>query len=362
MKDILPELNGKDYIEALPESYDIHFCRNDEVDDLVAFLDTYWRKNHIFVLSRQLLDWQHYDRVNDRYNFVLARNRASGEIHSILGFVPTYQFAPEIRAVEIWPCIWKSRDDVHVKGLGVALYHYLKVNIPIETISILGISAIALSIYKHWNFQTGTIEHYYYPNMQASEALSAGREAVDAVTENLPGWTLRPISLNEYSAIDGNDALFASVSRYKSKAFYINRYFRHPMYTYQFLAVSDPERIRAILVVRECAAEAGKCLRVIDYLGPVAVLKNVRHGIQRLLAENGYEYMDFMQVGISDTVMKEIGFLNRKDNPNTVIPNYFEPFAKENIDLDYAFKTVDPTAPCLFYKGDADQDRPNMLP
>ena len=68
MLDILTELNGKDYISKLNKNYDIHFCRIDEVDQLVLFIDTYWKKNHIFVLARELLDWQHYNRREKRYN------------------------------------------------------------------------------------------------------------------------------------------------------------------------------------------------------------------------------------------------------------------------------------------------------
>ena len=75
----------------------------------------------------------------------------------------------------------------------------------------------------------------------------------------------------------------------------------------------------------------------------------------------GYEYIDFVVVGADYDVLKKAGFINRKEHPETIIPNYFEPFLKKNIDLDYAFKSVDPEAMALFYKADADQDRPNML-
>ena len=63
MNDILPELNGKENIKRLEQDYDIHFCKRDEIDDTVRFIDEYWRKDHIFVRSRALLDWQHYGTI-----------------------------------------------------------------------------------------------------------------------------------------------------------------------------------------------------------------------------------------------------------------------------------------------------------
>ena len=359
MRDILTELNNKDYISDLFADYDIHFCKEDEVDELVAFIDKYWRKDHIFVLSRELLDWQHYDMINKRYNFVVAKNRKLGEIHSILGFVPTYQFDSEIKNVEVWPCIWKSRDDIHVKGLGVSLYYYMKSNIEIETISILGISEIALSIYKHWNFSTGKIEQYYFPNMKQPEVLSSHRE------EGLPvngrsGWMIRKITIGEYEAIDPNVKVFDKISRYKSKNYYINRYFKHPIYTYDFYAIENGE-INSIIIARECGNNESKCLRIVDFIGDERDLINVQGNLKELMNEMKYEYIDFVVVGIQADILKAAGFVNRKDNPSTVIPNYFEPFLKDNIDLDYAFKTVNLEVEALFYKADADQDRPNMI-
>ena len=44
-----------------------------------------------------------------------------------------------------------------------------------------------------------------------------------------------------------------------------------------------------------------------------------------------------------------------------MVPNYFEPFEKRNVYLDYSLKTVSGYK-AEFFKADSDQDRPNMLP
>jgi len=162
--DIIPELNNKDYIDKLTEKYDIGFCPIDKVEDLVLFIDKYWKKDHIFVLSRKLLDWQHLDKKNNRYNFVIATDKNTKEIHSILGFVTTSQYDDKINNTLAWACIWKVRDEISVKGLGVSLYHYLKCNLKPETLCVLGISKETVGIYQKWNFKTGEMNHYYILN------------------------------------------------------------------------------------------------------------------------------------------------------------------------------------------------------
>lgn len=363
MKDILSELEGKDYTEGIYNDYDIRFCREDEYDDLKEFLRLYWKENHIFVFSKEIFDFQHLDRKNHRYNYVIARAKADNEIHALLGFVPTSQFDSNIKRTMIWPCIWKNRDDIKRKGLGVSMYHYLKNHIEIETISVLGISEVALSIYKHWNFTTGKIEQYVMPNFRAEEHISSGLKTVyssfdDEVLDTL---SLEEMPYDEYKSISENDEVFNEYSQYKSKEYYINRFIKHPTYKYYFIAIKDDEKAKAIIIARKCGDGKYNCLRIVDFIGKIGYLSAVRNQLQDYLNRNEYEYIDFVEVGLVDEELKRAGFINRKKYENVIVPNYFEPFLKENVDLDYAFKTVVNDSKLVFFKADADQDRPNVL-
>lgn len=359
MRDILPELNGKDYIERLAENYDIHFCRFDEVEGLVKFIYDYWRSDHIFTYSRKILDFQHRDEKNQRYNFVLAVSKNSGEIHSILGFVPTYQYDSEIKNIEIWPCIWKSRDDINVKGLGVSLYHYMKENIQIETISLLGISEVTLSIYKHWNFKTGKTDQFFLPNYTKKGFQILGGNTMFDVQSLNEGSKFIEIMQNEFSEIV-DKGLKVFINRYKSKNYYINRFFNHPIYHYKFFSVTREQQPQLILVARLCSANDSMCLRVVDCIGNVENLRNATKAMHEYMVNNNIEYIDFVEVGIESKTFSDAGFINRKEC-EVIVPNYFEPFLQENIDLDYAYKTVSDHEEILFFKADADQDRPNFL-
>lgn len=363
MKDILPELNGKDYIETLFDDYEIRFCEESEYSELIDFLKKYWKNDHIFVLSKEVLDFQHLDKKHHRYNFVIAKHKVSKEIHSILGFVPTSHYDEDIKKIMVWPCIWKSRDDIQRKGLGVSLYYYLKTALPIETISILSISETALSIYKHWNFKTGKIEQYFLPNLDQKAYLASGFEVFhDAEKEEYKDcFTLEKCSVEEFKKIPDNDEIFLKLSQYKTKKYYINRFFLHPVYKYKAYAIKSDNKFEAVMIVRVCGTDDSKCLRIVDFIGNSKAVAGVANQLLDVLKSNKYEYIDFVEVGLNDDDLLKAGFKRRKDYPDIIVPCYFEPFLKENVDLDYAYKTITANDKMYFFKADADQDRPNVL-
>ena len=362
MKDILPELNGKDYIEKLNDDYDIRFCQIDEFDELIEFIDTYWRKNHIFVLSKPMFDFQHLNLEDNRYDFIIAKHRKTGEIHSALGFVTSNHFDRNIKPMMVWPAIWKTRDDIKVKGLGVGLFYYMKEHLQIDNISALGISTIALSIYKHWNFETGRIIHYVYPNQHISEYyLSENMDKFEKRPESKDDLMLKECDEQTYRNISENDEVFSDLSMYKSKEYYINRFFKHPIYHYRFYTIGSNDEIKAVVIARESGSEGHNCLRIVDYIGKLSYLKSVNQQLDELMDSKKYEYIDFVIAGADEDELRKCNFINKYAVEDIVVPNYFEPFVKQNIDLDYALRSIHDDK-AVFFKADSDQDRPNLLP
>ncbi len=358
--DILAELNDKEYYKEIFMKYDIGFCHISEVEKLVKFIDNHWRKDHIFVKSRELLDWQHLDRNNDRYNFVIAKSKTDDEIHAILGFIPTSQFDDTIDTYEVWPCIWKVREDIRMKGLGSTLYYYLKETINIETISILGISDIALNIYKYWGFITGRADQYYLINDDIeSHKLVKGYDGKEA---DIGEHKQRHVQLNICnldSFLMLNDELFRTM-RYKTKEYYVNRFYRHPIYKYQLYSIEKSDEVKAILVMRVCEAKGAKAIRIVDYIGDEEAIGECNSELKLLMKEMRAEYIDFLNVGFNAQPLLAAGFKRNTDD-EIVIPNYYEPFLPQNVELDYAFKTIVGRPKLKIYKADADQDRPNLI-
>ena len=65
-----------------------------------------------------------------------------------------------------------------------------------------------------------------------------------------------------------------------------------------------------------------------------------------------------MQYGIKNSYFFDAGFKLLNYNQNDIVPNYFEPFVKKNINLLFAYKTPQ-NKKIRIFKGDGDQDRPN---
>ena len=80
--------------------------------------------------------------------------------------------------------------------------------------------------------------------------------------------------------------------------------------------------------------------------------------LKNLLSEtDGAEYIDFYCAGINEEDVYEAGFVEVNEEDGNIIPNYFEPFVQENIDIWVDSREYN----SLFTKADADQDRPNII-
>ena len=79
-KNLLPEIDGKPYYDDILDRCDVGFCDKNDYPEIAEFLDKYWRKGHIFTKSKVLFDWQHYNKRQERYNIVCAREKQSKEI------------------------------------------------------------------------------------------------------------------------------------------------------------------------------------------------------------------------------------------------------------------------------------------
>ena len=339
-----------------PSDYDFYFCPETQRMELIRFLDTYWRKGHILTRSMDLLNWQHYNPAKQCYNFILAKHKRSHELHGILGFIPSSQFDSQLTHQVVYSCIWKTRQDIQTPGLGKALYRYLYEHVAADLLATLGISKIALDIYKHWHFITGTFEHFYLFNPQHPAVLSSQCLAHRGAKQ-LSNVSLQQLSQADFEQLSPQEPLFNNP--YKSKTYYINRFYKHPIYTYTFLGVRQDGQLKAILVTRVCQALNSRCCRIVDILGSLPPMASV---LQHYLQINAYEYMDLLCAGVSAQVLQMAGFTNKKDNIQTVIPNYFEPFERKNVVLDFAYYPLAHIPTPQFFKADADQDRPNLLP
>jgi hypothetical protein len=133
----------------------------------------------------------------------------------------------------------------------------------------------------------------------------------------------------------------------------------HPFYRYRAVLVTDGPHA-AICVLRECRFEDASALRLVDFLGSPKALTRAGAPLQDLLRKSSAEYLDFFCSGMRSE-LQAAGFRElppAAESPIT-LPGYFEPFERSNVELIYSLRGPGDTP--IVCKGDADQDRPNLL-
>ena len=337
--------------------YKFKICEKEDLPRLITFIDTYWKKNHILVRSKEILDFQYYNRETDKYDFVLAENTQTGELDGIRGWIRVDQYDPALAQYdEVWSAVSKVRTDVEnneIKVLGSYLWRYLEKHKGFGTV---GISRFSFAMHTAIRHKTCSLGQYFILNRETKEfkiavVPSNYQNPAEAKVSN---WHLREIE-DIYTISD--DAVSAYYRPFKSKTYLINRFAKHPVYHYHFYGIFDGTDLKTILVGKFVEINGGKILRIVDVLGSLEEVGCLNDDFQTILHESGSEYVDFLCFGIGDAVFQNMGFDKLDpEQDELIIPNYFEPFEAKNIVINGAYKPAERY--CMF-KADADQDRPS---
>lgn len=331
-----------------------------EEKKLVSFLDNYWKKNHSLVKSRTLLYFQHYNAEKQCFNFIVGENNKTKEYDALIGYIPTSQYDNTLSEKgDYWGAIWKIRDDIENEEINIVAFYLWKqlFKLPhFHSYAAIGISDIAKKIYKASRIPVATMCQYYIANNQIEEFHVAKNPLVHKEEGIGNNWKIVTMS----SLPEMNIPEYAYTPM-KSRMYFINRYEHHPIYKYVFWSIFDEnEKIKNIWTIRRIVVDGISIYRIVDVLGKLEVLPDLSTQIQEKLQEEHCEYIDLMNFGISNDVFEKIGFnVVDCDSKDVIIPNYFEPFVKENIKIEIAYKSK--YSNYVAFKADSDQDRPNIL-
>lgn len=337
--------------------YKFKICEKEDLPRLLTFIDTYWKKNHILVRSKEILDFQYYNRETGKYDFVLAENTQTGELDGIRGWIRVDQYDPALAQYdEVWSAVSKVRTDVEnneIKVLGSYLWRYLEKHKGFGTV---GISRFSFAMHTAIRHKTCSLGQHFILNRETKDFKVAViptdyQTPAETKTSN---WHLREIE--DVNAI-ADDAISAYYRPFKSKTYLVNRFAKHPVYHYHFYGIYDGNKLKTILVGKFVEINSGKILRIVDVLGSLEDVGCLYEDFQTILKETGSEYVDFLCFGIEDDVFQRMGFDKLDpEQDKLIIPNYFEPFEAKNIVINGAYKPAERY--CMF-KADADQDRPS---
>lgn len=336
----------------------IRFCDINESELLIDYLYNHWRNDHIFVKSKEILDWQYLNREEGRYNFVVAYNEVSCAFDAILGFIPTSHFDPLLDQYgEYWLAIWSVSDAVKKSLSGMNLLHFFRNKMKPSAIYAIGISDITKNIYKVLGYDVDRLDHYLIENesIKYKKIIKTENKDSGCLKYYSSFSNVRLIDLEDYIQ-DINDLLIeCDIFPKKTSRYYINRYYKHSWIDYNYLGIFYNDCLTGVLVFRVLRVGDACCLRIIDWIGSLHQ-NNLYCAMQKVMQEFGAEYIDFLCKVPDENSLIGMGF--RKKTPNEIVPEYFDPFVPENVDIYYCAKG---TVEYRIVKGDSDQDRLNRL-
>ncbi len=324
----------------------------EDIPVIMAFIDNYWKKGHILARSRKYFEYQHY--YNGEVSFVLAEEPISKEIEGILGYI----LYSEEEKRDMFGVIWKVRTN-NYPMLGMKIQLYAMRNLNARTFSGVGLNQTTIEMHKRWGAMVGKLKQYYILSDRGDYSI-AKVESLDRNKYNLSveQFELRPMTGDEGLQIVCEGEKNSGKMPVKSYNFIKHRYFENPVYNYLKYSIYDKENILGIFISREIECNGSKILRIVDYFGDESYIRHTGRALENLLQKEGYEYIDFYQYGIDKDILVDAGFCERNEEDKNIIPNYFEPFLQENVDLDFYTTSK---GKVMLFKADGDQDRPNVI-
>lgn len=338
------------------EKYNIRLATLTDINNIMMFIKENWKKNHIMSKDKELFVYEYSN--NGYLNFVVAIDRLTDEIEAIFGFIycSNPQFNPN---PDIWGSMWMVKpDNVPLLGIELAKRVYKLTNCrfhignganPNTTIPLRKI---------YFREKTGKMNQHYLLNPNIDDYNIAVINKKPIIYSN----NAHLSRLVKFDSIDEIKSVFdiekMNTIPYKDNWYFNRRYFSHPYYKYNVYGIkSNSNCVEALIVIRPISINSSKILRIVDYIGDHFLFSGLNKEFVDLLASDNYEYIDFYEFGFEKYPISQAGFTNRTEEDLNIIPNYFEPFLQENIDIWVHYKEEK----TLFFKADGDQDRPNII-
>lgn len=339
------------------ELYDFRIASKKDVDTIMLFLKTECGEKHILANDKEFFIWQY---GNEQYgddntvNFVLMEDK-QGNLIGVNGFIA---YAPIGEKRYVSSAITKVKSGIKMPMIGVELIRRFRELVPAKAYYSSGTNPRTMIPIgkKIFHYTTGILQQYYMLNPNVQEFKVAYlKENIEYKMLLSDTWQLK--ELKSFRDLEEHYDLQKQYScqGYKSPEYIEKRFFQHPIYKYKLFGLSAEDRAEyvGVLIGREIQVNDTTILRFVDYLGEISNLSGIGVSLQNLLIQSNYEYADLVVGSIEEKTLEGSGFTLRKDE--AIIPMYFEPFLRENIDIWYQKSEED----IVIFKADGDQDRPN---
>ena len=114
---------------------------------------------------------------------------------------------------------------------------------------------------------------------------------------------------------------------------------------------------QGFVVSRAVEHQGSHALRIIEVVSQDKLISDIINNFANIINDSAYEYVDVYASGLNNQILATKNFENIFDSEDIIVPDYFQPFEKKNIDIYYMTSGEEGT---ILFKGDGDQDRPNI--
>lgn len=330
------------------EGISIRQASCEDIPSIMKFIDENWRKGDALAVDRDFFEWSFVR--NGKVTFIIAVDDETNQLYGILGYMPyTDDDIPDCYCT-----IWKVKPGT-VPFLGMKLVEYLKNNIPIRYITGAGLRNKTIKLKKLQNKPVIRLDHYYRLN-ELDDYFIADITDREIRTTHLTNKILTRIeSIEDFKKSISEDYLKSRI--FKKDYKYINkRYFDHPVYSYELWGIGEQNGIpSAVVVAREERHLNSASYKIIDYYGEERCISEMGILFDEIMKERHYEFTDIYSFGIDKNLYIDAGFEECGAGCANIIPNYFHPFERRNIDI---YMELPNFQGLKLFRGDGDQDRP----
>jgi hypothetical protein len=323
---------------------------------IMDFIDRHWERGCLLSRDRAYFEYEYV--VDDNVNFVIAVHEETGKIGGVQGLIQCSKRLP----FDAFGVMWIADPKSGTKFLGMCLTEnapYISGARYCFGVGLYEKTAAALISCMYQDAIVFRLQHYYRLASRDVFKMAVVREKrhVDCKAEEECKLIPIPTMTHLLSWVDLDLIRNPETSVPYKDAWYLeHRYFNHPYYQFNIWGIeTSPGKIKGLLIGRAVRARGATALRIVDFWGDCASLPGIGLELDRIMDATGAEYIDFYCSAIPDTYLRRAGFVLRDTKDPNVIPNYFEPFVQENVDVIVSGGDVP------LFKGDGDQGRPKRL-
>ena len=345
----------------------IEWLRADELPELQAYIDMYWRPNHVLAVDAALARWQYRHPQDDSLLSVLGARDERKRLVGFLGLVqvPFVWLGDALEAG--WLAMWSAVPERRSSGLGLSLL--LDAMERFEVVAALGFNERAGRIFSALDFDVRwSLPRWVRVGDEAAYERLAGQPPPAVGGGGLA--TAHPVQAVAWS----DDAATRWQERWRrlapgivgsarDAAFLRRRYVEHPSFAYVVRFAETPAGDLGALCVHrvEPVRTTESVIRIVELLGDTALTV----GLARLALEESPDaaLADFSCTAPrSGEMLEQLGFV-REDTLGEPPPDRFQPVERSR-GLDGAFwrrgagGAAFAGAPLYATRADGDQDRP----